>query len=154
MLMCSIFVVGGIFMVRSSNLPDWAGWFNICFFGLGYPVALFNLLDRRPQIIINEIGIFDRTAHPDFINWKVIHDAYLINIHGQKYISLVVDKDYEPDRTGKFAKKLVKIIGAQELNIWLGNSLVDEKRLTEFIRMMINTESDERSEKLNQQLLK
>jgi hypothetical protein len=150
-LLCSIFVIGGIFMVRSTDAPEWAGWFNIFFFGLGYPVGIYHLFDRRPQIIINELGIYDRTAHQEFINWKIIHDAYLISIHGQKFISLVVDKDYEPKRVGKFAKKLAKIVGAQELNISLGQVKIDEKRLAEFIRTMISAkQTDTPSEKLSE----
>src|SRR4030095_12859743 len=128
-LLCSIFVVGGYFMVIDEDAPKWIGWFNIFFFGLGYPVGLFHLFDRRPQIVINEIGIFDRTTYADFINWEVIQGAYPIDIHGQKFVCLVVDGKYEPStRKGKFAKTMSSIskdIGAQELNISLGQITVD-----------------------------
>lgn len=69
-LLCTIFVLGGIFFLNQSDVPKFIAWFCILFFGLGYPIGLFQLLDRRPQIIINEIGIFDRTTHKDFINGK------------------------------------------------------------------------------------
>ena len=78
-LLCSIFVFGGIFLLTNTDSPKWVAWLNIGFFGLGYPVGLFHLLDRRPQIIINEIGIFDRTTYKDFINWDVIKGAYPID---------------------------------------------------------------------------
>jgi len=29
---------------------------------------------------MNEVGIFDRTAYIDFINWNVIEDAYINDI--------------------------------------------------------------------------
>ena len=56
------FVVLGIWMVNTvTDAADRiVGWLNICFFGLGLPIGLFHLLDRRPQIIINENGIWDR----------------------------------------------------------------------------------------------
>ena len=152
LLLCSIFVAGGIFILRATDAPMWVGWFNICFFGLGYPVSLFHLLDRRPQIIINEIGIFDRTTYKDFINWQVIHDAYPINISGQKFISLIVDREYEPSaRKGKFYKTMADFsreIGAQELNISLGQIVIDEIKLTQFIKTMIHARPESRKEKL------
>ncbi|HEY5825124.1 MAG TPA: STM3941 family protein, partial [Cyclobacteriaceae bacterium] len=137
--------------------PKWIGWMSICFFGLGYPVGLFHLLDRRPQIIINEIGIFDRTTYTDFINWDVIQDAYLIDIRGQKFICLVVDEKYEPStKKGKFAKSisnLSKEIGAQELNIQLAQIKINEIKMNEFILAMINVRPEDRKEKLDRRLL-
>lgn len=130
---------------------------SIGFFGLGYPVGLFHLLDRRPQIIINEIGIFDRTTYKDFINWEVIQGAYPIDISGQKFVCLVVDEKYEPSTNkGKISKSVSnfsKEIGAQELNISLGQITVDEIKLTEFILTMINVRPENRKEKLNDRLL-
>lgn len=157
MLLCSIFVFTGLFLLTTPDAPKWVGWLSICFFGLGYPVGLFHLLDRRPQIIINEIGIFDRTTYRDFINWEVIRDAYPIDISGQKFVCLVVDEAYEPStKKGKFSKSvsnLSKDIGAQELNISLGQTMVDEIRLTAFILAMINVRPESRKEKLKPGLL-
>src|SRR5439155_24563091 len=83
MLLCSIFVVPSILFLDSSN-SQWINWMSIIFFGLGYPVGLFQLFDRRPQIIVNEIGIFDRTLHADYINWEIIQDAYIASVRSQK----------------------------------------------------------------------
>ncbi|MFZ6012589.1 MAG: STM3941 family protein [Bacteroidota bacterium] len=155
-LLSSIFVFGGIFMLQ-AGAPKWISWMSIGFFGLGYPVGIFHLFDRRPQIIINEIGIFDRTTYTDFINWEVIQDAYPIDISGQKFVCLVVDEHYEPSRKkGKFAKSmsnLSKRIGAQELNISLGQITVDEIKLTAFILTMITVSPEHRREKMNAKLL-
>jgi hypothetical protein len=79
-LLCSILVFGGIWLITSTDAPAWVGWLNIGFFGPGYLAGLYQLLDRRPQIIINSIGIFDRTTHQDFINWDINQDAYLVNV--------------------------------------------------------------------------
>ena len=157
-LLCSIFVVGGYFMLMDADSPKWIGWFNICFFGLGYPVGLFHLLDRRPQIIINELGIFDRTTYENFINWEVIWGAYPINISGEKFICLEVDPKYEPSRRkGKVRKTLSRLsrgIGAQELNISLGQVAINQKKLVEFILMMLKLKPDDRTEMLRQRLLR
>jgi hypothetical protein len=156
-LLCSIFVFGGLFLLNNSDTPKWVAWMSIGFFGLGYPVGLFHLFDRRPQIIINEIGIFDRTTYKDFINWDVIQGAYPIDISGQKFVCLVVDEKYEPStKKGNFSKSVSNIskdIGAQELNISLGQITVDEVKLTEFILTMINVRPENRKEKLKDRLL-
>jgi hypothetical protein len=157
MLLCSIFVVGGYFILMGTDIPKWIGWFNVCFFGLGYPIGLFHLFDRRPQIIINELGIFDRTTYQKFINWEVIWGAYPLTISGEKFICLEVDPNYEPSREkGKAAKTvsaLNKEIGAQELNISLGQVSVDQKKLLEVILAIIKSRPEDRTEMLKQQLL-
>lgn len=120
-----------------SDKPLFA-WIPIGFFGLGFLLGVYNLLDKRPMIIINEIGIFDRSANQEFINWELIQDAYPININGQKFICLVVNEKFKPSRKKgviyRSAVKLNEVIGAQELNIYLGQiKKIDEIKLTEFI---------------------
>ncbi|WEK20717.1 MAG: hypothetical protein P0Y49_06145 [Candidatus Pedobacter colombiensis] len=141
LFLCSIFVGLGILGIKAHWMSGWIAWLNIGFFGLGYPVGIFHLLDKRPQIIINEIGIFDRTINNNIINWGVIKDAYPINIHQQKFICLVVDEEFVPSKKkGGLYKQTVKFseaIGAQELNISLGQIEIDVIKLTEFILLMI-----------------
>ncbi len=151
-LICSAFVLGGIWLLDSDASPKWVSWASIGFFGLGFPVGLFHLFDRRPQIIINETGIFDRTAYKKTINWEIIHDAYLAEIHHQKFICLVIDEDYEPSRSrGKLYQKSAefsKSLGFQELNISLGQIKVNEKKLLEFVQAMIVADKDEKVKQL------
>ena len=151
MLLCSIFVLIGIWLLNYTNKPGWIAWMNIGFFGLGYPVGFFHLLDRRPQIIINDIGIYDRTTNVETINWEIIEDAYLADIHGQKFICLVVDEAFEPSRKkSKWYQKTVnfnKSLGFQELNISLGQVQIDELELTEFILAMSNANKTKKDEK-------
>jgi len=155
MLLCSIFVLIGIFMLSTDDAPKWAAWLNICFFGMGYPVGVVNLLDRRPQIIINEVGIFDRMAYKDFINWEVIRGAYILDIHRQKFICLIVDEKYVPAiKKGEFQKQLSKEIGAQELNIALGQVKIDETKLAKFVVLMASLSPEQRKREMNEKLLK
>jgi hypothetical protein len=157
LFLCSIFVLGGFVLIKFTDSPKWVGWMSIGFFGLGYPVALFHLFDRRAQILINEIGIFDRTTYSDFINWEVIHGAYPLDISGQRFVCLVVEQQYEPSmKKGKFSKSLSRLskeFGGQELNISLGQISVDEVRLAELILTMIKIAPEKRKEILNQKLL-
>lgn len=148
MLLCSVFVVPSAFLLLATNESRWQLWLSIGFFGLGYPLGIFQLLDRRPQLIINEIGIFDRTAHHDFINWELIQGAYLAEIHNQPFICLVIDEAFEPSRTkGKFKRGLAdlnKAMGFQELNISLGSVNTNAQRLAELILAMRDADKPER----------
>lgn len=150
-LPCLLFVLLGIFIVSRGG--GWIGWMSIIFFGLGIPIAVINLLDRRPQIIINEIGVFDRTIHKEVINWEVIRDAYPISINGQKFIALVIDEDFKPSRKkGFFYRKtarLNELIGAQELNLNLTMVNVDEVQLTLLIQSLIRADKRERKDMIN-----
>jgi hypothetical protein len=155
-LLCSIFVALGLWGILTGNMPTWAACLNIGFFGLGYPVGLFHLFDRRPQIIINETGIFDRTTNKDFINWEIIQDAYFIDVYKQKFICLVVAEEFKPSQnksklyqqTAKFSEA----IGAQELNISLGQIKIDTEKLTEFILLMRNATKPNKTELINKAL--
>lgn len=145
------FVAIGIWMITDSDSSSHdriMGWLSTCFFGLGIPISLFQFFDRRPQIIINEIGIFDRTTNQDTINWEIIEDAYLVNIHSQKFICLVVNDKFDPSKLkGKWAKKSIKVnkaFGFQELNISLGQIKIDEFKLIEFIKKMCKAEKSQR----------
>jgi hypothetical protein len=112
--MASIFVFIGIYMLNEPDVPGFVSWSSILFFGLGYPVGLYQLLDRRPQILINEIGVFDRRIDKSFI---------------------VVDLPFEPSKS-KNRSKLSKSMGFQELNISVGSVSVDAEKLTELILLM------------------
>jgi hypothetical protein len=147
MALCTPFVVLGIFILGKN---PWIGWLSIGFFGLAYPLGIFNLLDKRPMLIINEIGIFDRSAHKEFINWELIKDAYPISISRQKFICLLVDEKFKPSKKkGLFYKSVVKLneaIGAQELNINLGQiQKIDEVELTLFILKMAKATKTEKA---------
>ena len=114
-LLSSIFVALGIWGI-SNNMPTWISWASIGFFGLGLAIDIFHLFDRRPQIIVNELGIFDRTTSKDFINWEIIRDTCLVDINKQKFICLIVDEEFKPSRKKKQISstglRLNEVIGA------------------------------------------
>lgn len=126
---------------------------SICFFGLGYPVGFFHLFDRRPQIIINEIGVWDRTTKHDIINWEIIHNAYLTDVSGQKFICLQIDESYEPsNKKGRLHRNFArfnKALGFQELNLSLGQIKIDEFWLAEFINAMSNAKIQDRKNRIS-----
>jgi len=120
-------------------------WFCLCFFGLGIPLGIFNIFDRRPQIIINEAGIYNKAAYKDFINWNLIEDAYIKDIYRQRFICLILNEKAIPlIKVNKMAAQLSKAMGAQETNILLGQIKIDEKKFVEFIKAMSIADTSEK----------
>jgi hypothetical protein len=146
-------IICGVWLITradSSETDRIMGWIGTCFFSLAIPISLYHLFDKRPQVIINETGIFDRTTHNEFINWEIIKEAYPINIHGQHFICLSVPEDFKPSkkksRLYKGFAKLNEMIGAQELNIQLGQLDIDTMKLTEFIIAMTHADKNKKKE--------
>ncbi|GAB3636992.1 hypothetical protein GCM10027422_25820 [Hymenobacter arcticus] len=141
-------------MLGQPHAPQWVAWLNIGFFGLSYPLGIYQLLDRRPKLIINEVGIFDRTTHRDFINWQLIEEVYLTEINRQTFICLVVPKEFEPSRRkgffGRGVAQLNKALGFQELNIALGAMRVDAVRLGLFLVALSQADRPTRAQLLTQ----
>lgn len=142
------FVVIGVWMIiqEPAGTTNYImGWLCTSFFGLGIPVGIFQTFDRRPQIIINEIGIWDRTTNQDQIKWEQIIDAYPLDIFDQKFISIVSDDSFDfKKKPYKWAAKINKEIGAQNLNLHLGQINIDEHKLTELIQSLAKAEKRDR----------
>lgn len=142
------FVVIGIWMITKEQFgtTDYImGWICTCFFGLGIPIGLIQTFDSRPQIIINENGIWDRTTNQDEIKWEQIIEAYPLDIFSQKFISIVADKTFEfKKKQFKWAAKINKEIGAQQLNLHLSQINIDVNKLTELINELSKSNKEDR----------
>lgn len=146
--LCLPFVIIGFWMISKEQIGTFdyiMGWLCVSFFGLGIPLGIFVLFDKRPQIIINENGILDRTLKQGEIKWEQIIETYPIDIHNQKFISIVVDETFEfKKKQYKWAEKLNEFIGAQKLNLNLSQIKIDEIELSELLNKIINSEKNER----------
>jgi hypothetical protein len=140
------FVAIGIWMASASGIDTSdrvIGALCILFFGLGIPVSLFQLFDRRPQIIINQTGIWDRTTKQDVIKWEAIKYAYIIEIYRQEFIALMLDESFELKAPKyKWVTRLNELVDAQKVNISLGQVKIDSAKMLRFILLMIKPESD------------
>lgn len=143
------FVVIGVWMIleEPTGTTNYImGWLCASFFGLGIPIGIFQSFDRRPQIIVNEIGIWDRTTKQDQIKWEQIEDAYPLDIFDQKFISIITNDTFVfKKKPYKWASKINKAIGAQNLNLHLGQININENRLTELIHKLKNAEKKDRN---------
>ncbi|MGN6640808.1 MAG: STM3941 family protein [Mucilaginibacter sp.] len=87
------FVVVSLYdiLTHSINMSPSLSWFALCFFGLGIPIGLFNLFDMRPEMVLNENGIFDRMSYgvfvknpnKGFVTWNSIEDAWIKSYQGE-----------------------------------------------------------------------
>ena len=148
-LVSSIVAACALFLLVTIDAPTTAWYVIIGVYGLVYPVALFHLFDRRPQIVINEIGIFDRRTCKDFINWDVIQRAYPVDAMVAEYVCLIVDDKYLLSIKKGQADRPFMIfpeIGAHEIDISVGQLAVDPFKLTEFILKMIKAIPEGRKE--------
>ncbi|GEM55714.1 hypothetical protein B0A58_16110 [Flavobacterium branchiophilum NBRC 15030 = ATCC 35035] len=145
------FVSIGIWMIAENHngtFDFYMGWFITSFFGLGILIIIFNFLDKRPQIVIYENGIWNRTTKQNEIKWEQIKECYLIDIYNQKFISIVTNETFALKKnTFSWLNKLNKYVAAQEMNINLGLINIDENKLTDFIN---NIRLSEKSLRNNQ----
>ena len=146
--MCLPFVAIGLWFITQEPIGTTnyiMGWVSTCFFGLGIPIGLFQTFDRRPQIIISENGIWDRTTNQDEVKWEQIVEAYPLDIFEQKFVSIKTDSTFIfKKKTYKWAEKINKKIGAQNLNLHLGQINIDEIELTNFINRLCKENIEER----------
>jgi hypothetical protein len=97
---CIGFVATGIWIVVNGES---FGWVPILFFGSGIPVAIWQISDSRPRLIIDEHGVLDRTLGVGRIAWSDIEAAYVRSISGNDFICL------ELKNPEKYWQKLSKV---------------------------------------------
>lgn len=101
LLIASIgFVCAGIWMIIDG---EWFGWVGALFFGSGIPIFVWQIIDSRPRLIIDDNGILDRTLGVGYIAWRDIEAAYVQSISGNDFICL------ELRNTEHYAQKLSNV---------------------------------------------
>jgi hypothetical protein len=112
-------------------------WFGLFLFGIGFIIGMFNVLDRRPQIILNKVGIWDRAIREDVIKWEYIEDAYETDFQKQVFISIVTNNGFiKKKKTYSWASWINKKVGAQDLNLILTYINVDIEKLITLINIL------------------
>ncbi|MEO8887534.1 MAG: STM3941 family protein [Mucilaginibacter sp.] len=157
-------------IVNNSKIePEFLNWFCICFFGLGIPLGIFNLLDKRPELILSETGIFDRSSYgifekktnKGFIKWEDITDAYVyewqntyrgLKTGKHKYICIVLNNKIQENlkKTNPISTKLAHTLGMGDFVIPLMNlRKFDEQKFVELIKAMAILSASERQKLLS-----
>lgn len=149
-LVCLAFVFACIFTYMATKNPTSVivSIIGMAFFGLGAFVLLYQVLDRRPRIIISETGIIDRTLRVGEIGWGDINSAELRSVRQTKFVALKLnDTKKYLSRLSNYSKKIAKLnkaLGFGELTLNL--SLVDMKPIEVYKiveRHISATESDD-----------
>lgn len=142
----SIFVIPSLFFIISQDDPKFIFWICTGFFSIGYAVAFINIFDKKPQIIINSKGIWDRSLKFETILWDDILDAYSVNIRREKFIALVVKPEIvKRKKLYKWAESINRFAGAQKINLYSGNVKVDNNKLLSAIKQLSNEKPENRS---------
>ena len=71
------FVATGALLLRSDEAPAVVGWSSIVFFGGCALIGVWQLVDRRPRIVVDDRGILDRTLRVGVIEWADIEHLHL-----------------------------------------------------------------------------
>ncbi|HEY9731995.1 MAG TPA: STM3941 family protein [Drouetiella sp.] len=140
LFICALFVICGITIVTSDHSQSAliTGWSSIVFFGLGIVVAIRQMLDNKPRIIIDALGIHDRTLKVGLIEWADIQDASLTRIQREHFIQLDLSDEHkylERLSTGhKRAARANTFLGYQKLNINLSGVACNPGQILNIVR--------------------
>lgn len=152
-LLSAPFVAIGIWMLRTnvSFYDNVMAYASIVFFGFGILVGLFHMLDRRPQIIIDKTGIWDRTTNQQTIPWNQILTANSLKIYNEKFVALKLKTEFESTlKHYKFAHAINQQIGMEKVNLQVTQTSIDPVKLAKFIRIMCQLPEEQRQLKLKQ----
>ena len=125
------------------------GWAGIIFFGLGMFIGTKQLFDKKVQIEIDENGVWDKSLPSGKIDWKYIKGAYPISVMDSRFISLVLDKEYESKISQYgWATKLSSEVGAQKVNLNLAHVKADDGKIAKIIAKCAEMDLNSRIEYL------
>jgi hypothetical protein len=148
-LIALAFVAVGIWMISREPYGSTKyvmGWIGSCLFGLGIPIGIFNIFDKRPQLIINENGLWDRKSKQDEVKWEQIIEANISEIYNQPFISIATDVTFKlKNKQYSWAKNLTEAAGLAQFNISLGQIDANEAKLCELINSLSKAEKGDRN---------
>lgn len=64
------------------------GGASVLFFGFCAGVALWQIFQNRPRLVVSDAGLLDRTLGVGLIRWDDVEDAYVAHINPQPFICL------------------------------------------------------------------
>jgi hypothetical protein len=118
--------VGTLLVMRTPNQT--VGWANVVFFGVCAATFLWQVVDARPRLVIDERGVFDRTLGVGVIPWSEIEAVDPRAMMGQQFVSLTLrDPSLLTRRLPQWRRTLTRAnraAGFEELNLNLGGLAV------------------------------
>lgn len=103
----AIFVVGGAHTALTSG--EWFGWGGLIFFGACAAFYLWDYFDTKPQIIINDKGIYDANVGYGLYAWEDIERVFTVPLISQIiYLELFAPEKYL-EQFSPARQKIIKI---------------------------------------------
>lgn len=129
---------GGVVVLTSHDFAQAiTGWASIVFFGACGAVFVAQFLDRRPRIVINDHGVFDRSLKVGVIAWTEILGADVREAANSRFIALRLrDPAKLVARLGPVHRRLAETntaLGFEPLNLNLSAVDADAHALAELI---------------------
>jgi len=138
----SLFVGIGVLLLVVHRSPV-AAWANIIFFGVAGIFFATQVFARQPRIVIDDLGILDRTLKVGVIEWRDIRDARLTWRRGRPLICLdLVDSTKYTSRLSPMLQRLVALnrkLGLTDLSLNLAGTKAEPERIEQRIKDEIGT---------------
>lgn len=147
LLGCIGFVVAGIFMLyeaRSASVADAIflntfGFLGVSFFGLCGYYGFIKLFDTQPGLILDSIGITDRSNAVAMgrIAWQDIRRISILHVEGQRFLTLHMRNPQQYLQRGNFlqrqANKLSDRFYGSPVHIAAGTLKISFGELTDLV---------------------
>ena len=147
LFMSSLFVFPSIWFIMNEDKTKIIFWLCLLFFGIGFLISLYNILDRRPQIVITKFALWDRASGQGTIKWESIEEANEVQVYKQVFVALKTNESFVMKRRiYNWAKNLNKMVGAQDVNLNVSYTKVDVEKFITFINIMKNENVENREQ--------
>ncbi len=121
------------FYFPGEPIFNYLGGFGLFFFGFLTLALVGQIFDRRPRLIIDSEGIYDRTLQSGVIDWYDIRNVYLQKIGESRFVCLDLENEekYLPQDYQEKKKTIAvkKYLSMETVNINIDGLNIDEEEL-------------------------
>ena len=130
------------FFFPNQPIFNYLGGFGLLISGFLTLAHLGRLFDRKPRLIINNEGIYDRSLKIDTIDWYDIESAYIQKIREAHFICLTLKDEgkyiNEIYQTNNKIKVIKDYFGMEAININIDGLAISEAELLQTIKEQIS----------------
>src|SRR5262249_16643552 len=124
--------------ILKGRSADPMAWATIIFFGACALVFIWQLIDTRPRLVIDDKGVYFRPLKMGVLPWTDIEDAYVNSINQQLFICLQLrDTEKYLSKLSPLGRSLCSVnvaLGFTPISLTLTGLDVDPYLLCDLIR--------------------
>ncbi|MFY8003493.1 MAG: STM3941 family protein, partial [Chitinophagaceae bacterium] len=138
------FVSIGIWLLLTSNEISnfYVGLATLIFFGFCLGVSIYVFVDKKPQIILSEKGIWHKQVKLTLLHWENIQNVATIHVFAQPFIAIKVDESIATAvKQPKWINKLNLALGAETINLSVSSLTAEPKEIV-FLVNQLRTVTD------------